>query len=375
MRGMFLAGVAVLLLGSVALPGVGSAQPAPAPAPAAQPKPTLSGAALTDALKKGGYVLYVRHAGSVPGGDAVSLGACSSQVVLSEAGRADAVAAGRAIKRLGIPVGQVLTGPSCRAEETAALAFGAGTVEPDLALLHDKLDAAEKERLSKASKALMSKVPPAGTNTALVSHSSNELLGFQILPAETAVLKPDGSGFTVVARVMPTAWDNYLGEQPEYTPVIFALKDGMKADILLPGKDGVVWVATRGGKEIGRLDSRTGQQRSWSLGRRMTVEGMALGEDGMPMIRTELGVQRLEGDKLKSQGEDAKVDEWTRARAVTDASGRIYAAGPGGLASRGGRLSLPAPEGQIATVASQGADIWVAQPTLSRLVLFRHRGS
>src|SRR5262245_65452158 len=87
----------------------------------------LAPSAAIDALRKGGYVLYFRHAATdMSKNDAgmKSFDDCPTQRNLVDRGRDDARAIGAAIKTLGIPIGKVRASPYCRTVETAELAFG-----------------------------------------------------------------------------------------------------------------------------------------------------------------------------------------------------------------------------------------------------------
>src|SRR5438067_4173639 len=98
------------------------------------PKDALSGPALLNALRRGGYVIYFRHTSTDFGQNdeaMTSYDDCSKQRNLTEQGRAEARAIGVAIARLQIPIGDVLASPFCRTVETARLIFGRAT--PSLA--------------------------------------------------------------------------------------------------------------------------------------------------------------------------------------------------------------------------------------------------
>ncbi len=84
---------------------------------------TLEGKALVEALRQGGYVLYLRHASTDFGQNDEAMtdyANCAQQRNLTDAGRAEARAIGAAIKELRIPVGPVLASPYCRTRESAA---------------------------------------------------------------------------------------------------------------------------------------------------------------------------------------------------------------------------------------------------------------
>jgi phosphohistidine phosphatase SixA len=92
---------------------------------ATQPRRARGAEALVAALRAGGHTVYMRHAMTDRAQiDTGRLGDRSGQRNLSPAGRAQAEALGRAVGRLGIPVGTVLTSPVFRAADTAELAFG-----------------------------------------------------------------------------------------------------------------------------------------------------------------------------------------------------------------------------------------------------------
>ena len=91
------------------------------PAPA-QP---LSGDALVNALRRGGYVLVVRHASSpreAPAKQSANADSVSVERQLDDNGRATAIAMGKALRELDIPIGEVFTSPAYRALVTVRLA-------------------------------------------------------------------------------------------------------------------------------------------------------------------------------------------------------------------------------------------------------------
>ena len=171
----------------------------------------MEGKALTDALKKGGYVLFIRHAATdmtIGDKDPVVISDCSTQRNLSVQGRIDARAMGTAFDRLQIPVGQVLSAPFCRTIETARLAFA--RADASEALIEQR---PQNETTAKAAEAglrpLLAKVPAAGTNTILVSHGFNlrSVSGFGPAEGEAVVYQPDAKGgFNLVARVLIANW-------------------------------------------------------------------------------------------------------------------------------------------------------------------------
>jgi phosphohistidine phosphatase SixA len=179
-----------------------------------EPKTVLAPAALVSELRKGGYVLYFRHAATdFSQSDANSRGPtdCENQRNLTAKGREEARAIGRAFAELGIPVGQVLASPMCRTDETAKLIFG--KAEPAPVVRGDpEVPAADPRRYEALRKLLIAPVP-LGTNLAISSHGNTfySVAGPpRLQEGEMAVIKPDGSDFEVVAKVPPQAWRGIL---------------------------------------------------------------------------------------------------------------------------------------------------------------------
>jgi broad specificity phosphatase PhoE len=172
---------------------------------------TLAGPALREALLRGGYVLYFRHAATDFGQNDDQMSGfedCARQRNLTERGRADARAIGAQIRRLGVPIGDVLASPFCRTRETAELIFGrarvdtrvrGGPAQPD--------DAARYQPL----RALLEAPAASGANLVIVSHGNpfRAVTGAPYLTeGEAALVEPLGAkGFRIVARIPPAGWD------------------------------------------------------------------------------------------------------------------------------------------------------------------------
>ncbi|MDQ3995339.1 MAG: hypothetical protein M3265_11155, partial [Actinomycetota bacterium] len=78
----------------------------------AAPAETVPVEPLVRMLRRGGYVIYFRHAATDPSpddADPVVLSDCDTQRNLSAAGRTQARSLGRAIASLEIPIGRVLS--------------------------------------------------------------------------------------------------------------------------------------------------------------------------------------------------------------------------------------------------------------------------
>lgn len=181
---------------------------------------TLSGDALVDALKAGGYVIVMRHADSprtLPDESTASPGNVDHERQLDERGRETATAMGDAFRELGIPVGEVLSSPTFRAVETVQhLDLG----EPQtIAELGDGGQGMKRDSEGERSAWLLSKAaeaPPAGSNRLIVTHYPNLLGAFgddaaQMRGGEAIVLRPDGSSARVVSRIPIEEWPALAG--------------------------------------------------------------------------------------------------------------------------------------------------------------------
>lgn len=173
--------------------------------------------ALLDALRKGGYILYFRHATtdrSQIDSDRVNLKNCATQRNLSEKGREQSKAIGKAFKARGIKVAEVITSPYCRCIDTARLAFGEFTVSEDLVWTLGQPEA-ETKRLGEALRKLLGTKPSKGTNTVLVSHMANikEAVGIWPEPEGVAhIFQPtEDGGFSHLGKVLPEEWAELIG--------------------------------------------------------------------------------------------------------------------------------------------------------------------
>jgi len=167
-------------------------------------------AALLAELRRGGYVLYIRHTSTDFGqNDAKMTGYedCANQRNLTDKGRQEARAVGEHIKRLKIPVGRVLASPYCRTMETARLAFG--KAQPMQEARGGPARTDDPKRYDGLRKLLASQ-PSAGTNTVISSHGNpfHAVAGPPYLAeGEIAVVRPEGDlTFTVLGRVRLEDW-------------------------------------------------------------------------------------------------------------------------------------------------------------------------
>lgn len=211
---------------------------APIATPAAQTDSSassaLTGAALVAALRAGGLVVYFRHtATDFSQSDSASRGYsdCANQRLLSPQGQADARAIGQEIKRLKLPVAEVLASPMCRTMAHAELSFGKAAVSPRAALREAGASAAasgsaggaggvgslnfgsgdyaELKRWLATPPEASKAASPAPGNRFIVGHGIpfRAVAGApHLAEGEAAVLKPEGKGWRVLARLQVGDW-------------------------------------------------------------------------------------------------------------------------------------------------------------------------
>src|SRR5688572_29717818 len=167
------------------------------------------GAELLGLLREGGYVLYLRHTStdfSQNDSRMKSFEDCASQRNLTDRGRDEARAIGEHVKRLKIPIGEVLASPFCRTMETARLAFGKAIATNDVR----GGPASDTGERYGALKKLLSARVPKGTNLVISSHGNpfQAVAGPPYLAeGEIAVVRPEGGGrFSVIARIPLAGW-------------------------------------------------------------------------------------------------------------------------------------------------------------------------
>ena len=184
---------------------------APASAQTA-PGATLPEGELIDAVRRGGYVIYFRHAATNPEQADTSdpkLGRCEAQRNLSADGSRMARDIGAAFQTLRIPVGKIVSSPYCRTVETATLAFGRHEVSDALSFAM-RVGRTEREQQGLALRQMLAAPPGRGTNTVLVSHHANLKEATDIWPkreGEAHVFRPrPEGGFDYLGEVSVEAW-------------------------------------------------------------------------------------------------------------------------------------------------------------------------
>jgi len=205
-------------------PSASSSPTPPAAAPAEEPSEAevrndnfvnkLDGAALLTALRKGGYVIFFRHGQTEKDyADQVSasMGDCSTQRMLSEAGWRQAHTIGKAFVDKQIPVGEVFSSQYCRAWQTADIAFGRYEPRAELNFApSDDYTDSDVATMRAGILPFLSEIPQPGTNTVVVGHDDVFEAATAIYPAPQGVayvVAPKGNGqFDLIARIQDGEW-------------------------------------------------------------------------------------------------------------------------------------------------------------------------
>lgn len=177
------------------------------------PAQTSSIDELVAALKKGGYVLVMRHASSprdVPDQQIANLDNVKRERQLDAAGRAASAAMGKALRDLQVPIGDVWSSPTYRALETVRLAQlpnprqaqELGDAGQSMQGVSDAQGTWLRDRATRASQQ---------TNTLIVTHMPNIARAFPewgaVADGEAVVVGPDGKGGArVIGRIKIEEW-------------------------------------------------------------------------------------------------------------------------------------------------------------------------
>jgi phosphohistidine phosphatase SixA len=177
---------------------------------------------LVSALKHGGYVIVFRHGATDDSQKDIypfNFDDMKTQRQLSEKGRDMARQIGAAIKKLGIPIGEIYTSRLNRAIETGKL-LSDREVTPVDALTDSGAGSASamanptggNAKAGLALRELINAAPKAGTNTLIVTHKTNIADAFgkeasDVQEGEAFVCRSSGSApSALVARVKATFW-------------------------------------------------------------------------------------------------------------------------------------------------------------------------
>ena len=176
-----------------------------------------------NALRQGGYVIVFRHGAThqdQADTDPLNPSNVAQQRQLNDAGRAKAKEIGEAFRKLRIPVGQVHTSVFNRAVENGSL-MNLGEVTPSLDIAEGGLvvTPTENNRRAQALRRLATTVPPAGTNTVVITHKPNLLDAFgkdwfDVREGEASVFQPGDGGYESIVRVQPDEWSKLAQAAP-----------------------------------------------------------------------------------------------------------------------------------------------------------------
>ena len=185
---------------------------------------TLTGKDLVAALRKGGYVIVMRHASSPrtpPDAGHANPDNTAHERQLDEVGRTSARTLGDALRRLRIPVGAVLSSPTYRALETLRLAqLDHPTTATELGDSGQSMQADPSGARGTWLRNKAAQAPRPGTDTIIVTHFPNIREAFPdnataLGDGEALIFQPDGhGGASLVARVKIEEWPQLEAKGP-----------------------------------------------------------------------------------------------------------------------------------------------------------------
>ena len=174
----------------------------------------LQGKALVNALQHGGYVILMRHANSpreLPTAQTADPENVKLERQLDEEGRTTAVAFGKALRDLKIPIGKVFSSPTYRALEMVRY-----TQLPSAQATPELGDNGTSMQLTKESQAAWLQKQaaefPSGSDTIIITHQPNISGAFPqwsagLAEGEALILASDGKGGArLVARLKIEEW-------------------------------------------------------------------------------------------------------------------------------------------------------------------------
>jgi hypothetical protein len=185
------------------------------PGPSSEVPPLLkTSEEIASALRKGGYVVYMRHGRTQyeqvtlerenRAKGTFDLNDCGSQRALSNEGRAAMKVSGDAFRRAQVAIDQAFASRYCRAIESAAY-YVDGAKPTDMLSGEGQVgkDPAQKARTI----AFLKQVPAAGKNHYMMAHGGIfwEATGFVIQEEHAVVLDPKDLS-VLVARIAPDQW-------------------------------------------------------------------------------------------------------------------------------------------------------------------------
>jgi phosphohistidine phosphatase SixA len=170
---------------------------------------------LVQTLRAGGYNIVVRHGATFSNQadtDPFNFDNVTKQRNLNDKGKDLAKSFGDAIRRVGLPVGEVYTSKFNRAYETAVLA-GFENIERTIDLTEGGLVVTpdENNRRAEAFRKMLAQAPAQGKNNFLITHKPNivDALGkdwFDAKEGEASIFKPEGGKYKLIARLQMEDW-------------------------------------------------------------------------------------------------------------------------------------------------------------------------
>ncbi len=198
--------IGAVLLACALYAGLSSATPASA---------AMEDKDLASALRTGGFVIVMRHGSTFADQadtDPLNYENIAAQRNLDDKGKALAAAFGDALRKVGVPIGEVYTSQFNRAYQTAVLA-GFKDTKKSVDITEGGLVVSPKEnsRRAAALRKMASAAPNSGTNTIIISHKPNiiDAFGkdwFDIKEGEASIFKPENGSYVLVAKVQMDEW-------------------------------------------------------------------------------------------------------------------------------------------------------------------------
>ena len=186
----------------------------------------LSGDALIDALRQGGYVIVMRHAQSPqqpPDAAHARPGNKKHERQLDAAGERAARYMGMAIRQVEIPVLRVLSSPTFRAIETArALGLGAPHTYPELGPGKAGMKAPADQKHAQWLQDKVAARTPNGECLLIITHEPNLKAAFgqkaaQMRAGDALIFEPEGKTAKLVAEVKVGDWSKLADHwKPNY---------------------------------------------------------------------------------------------------------------------------------------------------------------
>ena len=170
---------------------------------------------LLQTLRAGGTVIVFRHGATFSNQadtDPFNFENIAKQRNLNDKGKMLAKTFGDAVRKAGVPVGEVYTSKFNRAYETAVLA-GFTDIEKSEDITEGGLVVTpdENNRRSEAFRKMLTRAPAKGKNDFIITHKPNiiDALGkdwFDVKEGEASVFKPEGGKYTLIGKLQMEDW-------------------------------------------------------------------------------------------------------------------------------------------------------------------------